>query len=100
MAIWSLIMDTFGDKWARYRPADSILRPTSLIWIHKMTMEGLNTCETPQAPLEWTKAAMAGTILGRCFGLWESCFEANFGMNGEGEEVALFSGAAIYLIGM
>ena len=28
----------FGSKWAWYRPADGILRPTSLSWIHTMTM--------------------------------------------------------------
>ena len=46
MAIWSLIMDRSGPKWARCRPKDSILRPTSLSWIQTMTIKGLSTSVT------------------------------------------------------
>ena len=47
MAIYSPIMDRFGRKRARCWPADSILRPTILCWVHRMRMEGLSTCGTP-----------------------------------------------------
>ena len=100
MVIWSLSMDKFVPKWAGCILADSILRPTSLSWIHTMTMEWLITYEATQSPLEWTKMATVGTILGRFYGLWERHFGANIGMNGRGEEVVLPSRALKYSIGV
>ena len=54
------------------RPADSIVRPTSLIRIHTIAMEGLNTDRTPQDHPESTNTAAAGANVGICFGHLES----------------------------
>ena len=77
---------------------ESILRPKTLSWIHSMTMEGLSTYETSQASSEWIKMAIVGGVLGRFFGLWESHFGANIGINGHDEEMVLPSRALKYLI--
>ena len=64
-----------------------------------MTMECLIIYETTRPPLEWTKTAAIGTILGWFYGLWERHFGANIGMNGQGEEVVLPSRALKHSIG-
>ena len=60
----------------------SILRLTSLSGTHTMTMEGLSTYSTCESPSERTKTAIVRAILGGLFGVQESHFEANIGMNG------------------
>ena len=70
LAISSLTADRLGREKVRSQSEDSIVRPTSLSWIHTMTLEGLSTCETPQQPSEWTKTTAAGQFLGDFMVIW------------------------------
>ena len=48
MAIWSLIVDMFGPKWAICRPTDSIVRHKNLSCIQTITIKELRTTEPSQ----------------------------------------------------
>ena len=76
LVIQGLIIDRFGRKRARYWPADSILRPTTLSWIHTMRIERLITYGTPWKPPGWIKTSILGAIFGRFFSHFKTLFRA------------------------
>ena len=69
-------MDRFGHKRARCWPADSIRKPTTLMWVRKMIMEGLITYGTPWKPSGWIKFSILVAIFGRFFGHFKTLFRA------------------------
>ena len=92
MAITSLIADIFGCGRARSRPEDSIVRPTSLSWVHTKTLEGLSTCAMPQEPSEWSNTFIAGQFLGDLMVIW-GVGSGQYGTNGQVVVVVLPSRA-------
>ena len=73
--ILTVVWDRFWHERVGYRPADSIVGPTSLNHTRIMIIERLSTCGTSQEPSQWTKTITAGVIVGRCF----RCLMAQFG---------------------
>ena len=86
-------MGRFWRESAGRRPPDSILRPTSLKYVHAMIIERLSTNETPQETSQWTKLMIAGTNFGRYFSLSGGSVMSNFGMDGQDAVVFLPSKA-------
>ena len=57
--------DMFWHKKVGYRPMDSILRPTSLSYVHAVIIGRVKICTIPLDPSHRAKAMVAGAYFGK-----------------------------------